>query len=107
MTVKDWVKNNARRHPDKVAVVSGNFRYTFQEFAERSNRLTNSLLSMGLKKGDRVAILDSNCPWYMEFYHGVMQGGMIAVPLNYRLTSADFIYQLNDSGAQCSVSRCV
>lgn len=103
MTVKDWVESNARREPEKIAVISGEVKLTFQQFAEKVNRLGNALLSMGLKKGDRVAFLDKNCPWYLEFYFGVMQAGMIAVPLNYRLVSQEYVYLINNSEAKALI----
>jgi len=59
---------------------------------------------MGLGKGDRVAILDKNCPWYLEFYFGITRAGMVAVPLNYRLVSREYSYLLNNSGAKAVIA---
>jgi acyl-CoA synthetase (AMP-forming)/AMP-acid ligase II len=98
--IKDWVTNNARRYPDKIGIVSGDIRMTFKQIEERVNRLANYLLDMGLQKGDRVAFLDKNCPWYMEFYFGVTRAGMVAVPLNYRLVAQEYIYLINHSEAK-------
>lgn len=103
MIIRDWLSNNARRFPDRKAVVSGGVQYTFGEFAERAARLSNALISLGLGKGDRVAMLDRNCPWYLEFYFGITQAGMVAVPLNYRLVGREYAYLLNNSGARAVI----
>ncbi len=103
MIIRDWVINNARRFPEREAVVSRGVRYTFKEFADRAARLSNALMSLGLGKGDRVAMLDRNCPWYLEFYFGITQAGMVAVPLNYRLVGREYSYLLNNSGAKAII----
>ncbi|AGL03293.1 acyl-CoA synthetase (AMP-forming)/AMP-acid ligase II [Desulfoscipio gibsoniae DSM 7213] len=54
------------------------------------------LLNLGLEKGDRVAFLDKTCPWYLEFYYGITLGGLVAVPLNYRLVERELIYIINN-----------
>lgn len=59
MVINDWIINNARRFPDKVGIINKQARYTFNEVDERVNRLANALIKLGLKKGDRVAFLDS------------------------------------------------
>jgi acyl-CoA synthetase (AMP-forming)/AMP-acid ligase II len=86
LTLKDLLYRNSRRYSDKLAVANGTIRYTFKEFTERCNRLANLFLSQGLEKGDRVAFLDKTCPWYLEFYYGIALGGLVGVPINYRLS---------------------
>lgn len=103
MVINDWVINNARRFPDKVGIISKDVRYTFKEVDERVNRLANALIRLGLKKGDRVAFLDRNCPQYLEFYFGVARAGMVGVPLNYRLVNREYNYLLNNSGARAVI----
>ncbi len=103
MVINDWVINNARRFPNKVGIINKDVRYTFKEVDERVNRLANALIKLGLKKGDRVAFLDRNCPQYLEFYFGVARAGMVGVPLNYRLVSREYTYLLNNSGAKAVI----
>ncbi|MEW5899278.1 MAG: AMP-binding protein, partial [Bacillota bacterium] len=96
-TTRDLLYRNSLRNPGKLAVANGPVRYTFAEFTERCNRLANLLLlGLGLQKGDRVAFLDKTCPWYLEFYYGITIGGLVAVPLNYRLVGRELIYILNN-----------
>ena len=65
---------------------SGAFRkqLTWGEFEVKANRFANLLLTRGVKKGDKVAILLMNCLEWLPIYFGVLKTGALAVPLNYR-----------------------
>ena len=86
-------------YPDKEAVVSGEKRFTYEQFADRTYRLANSLRSMNIFKGDRVAILHQNSHEYLESYFALAQLGGILVPLNFRLSPKELAFILKDSGA--------
>ena len=90
MDLGELPRRNARRYHDKICLVEGDKRYTFQEFNERINRLGNGLLDLGVRKGDRVPILLSNCSEYAELYFGLAKIGAIIVPLNYRLNPREY-----------------
>jgi len=59
------------------------------------------MLDLGIRKGDRVAVLDANSHRYMELYYGVPQIGAILLPINIRLTPGDIMYVLNDAEVKC------
>lgn len=94
----DVVRANAAAHPHKPAFVFGGRSVSFGQFKERSDRLNNALRELGLTRGDRVAILSRNRPEFVEAY-GVSTSGLIAVPLNWRLSPRELLHPLNDSGA--------
>ncbi len=104
MKLTEVLRKAVRLYPDKRAVVCGDASWTYAEFAQRVNRLSQALLSLGVEKGDRVAILHHNCHRYLECYFGVMQIGAVLVPMNYRLTSFDWLDIINDSGARLLVA---
>ncbi len=81
----------------KEGVVCEGLRFTYREFNERSDRLSQALVRLGLKKGDRVAYLSFNCHRLLEAYYGVPQVGAILLPLNIRLSAEELTYILNDS----------
>ena len=72
---------------------------TWGEFDKKANRFCNLLLSRGIKKGDRVAILLMNSLEWLPVYFGVLKAGALAVPLNYRYTAEEIKYclKLSDS----------
>ena len=86
MTLDLIVARNARRFPHKAALVGTGGSRSWLEVDQRVNRLANALLASGLGSGDRVAVLAGNCPEYLEIYFACARAGLIAVPLNYRLT---------------------
>src|SRR5262249_43704774 len=85
---------------DESAVVCGAERLTYGEIALRCRRLAGGLRSLGLSRGDRVALLGANCHRYLEVYQAVPAAGRVVVPLNIRHAEAELRYALEDSGAR-------
>lgn len=79
------------------AVVCGNVRYDWNEFDRRTDMLARGLASLGIKRGDRVAVLMLNCHRYLELYYVCGRMGAVIVPLNYRLARPEIVFILNDS----------
>ncbi len=82
---------------NKLGVVCGDLRFSYSEFNQRCDRLSDALLKLGLRPGDRVAYLSFNCHRLLEAYYGVPQIGAILLPLNIRLNPEELAYILNDS----------
>ena len=76
---------------------------TWSEFNRRANRFANFLLSRGIKKGDKVAILLMNCIEWLPIYFGALKAGAMAVPLNYRYASDEIKYCLELADADVLV----
>jgi len=79
----------------KIGVVSGDQRFTYNQFGERCERLAGGLVASGVKPGDRVALLSFNNHQLLESYFGVPLAGAIAMPLNVRLTPFELTSILN------------
>lgn len=103
MVLTEVLRKAVRLYPRKRAIVCGDRSWTYSEFGERVNRLSQAVLSLGVGKGDRVAILHRNCHRYLECYFGVMQIGGVLVPMNYRLRASDWVTTMEDSGARLIV----
>ncbi len=73
---------------------------TWLEFHKKANRFANFLLSRGLKKGQKVAILLMNCIEWLPIYFGILRAGGIVVPLNFRYTADEIQYCLNKADAE-------
>ncbi len=73
---------------------SGRRELTWAEFNCKANRFANLLLSRGVQKGDKVAVLLMNCLEWLPVYFGILKTGALAVPLNYRYTSDEIKYCL-------------
>ena len=89
------------RYAEKEAVVDGSYRGSFAAHGERVTRLANAMGSeLGIKKGDRVAIMALNSAAYLELYHACYLGAGIINPLNLRLAGPELDYIVRDSGTE-------
>src|SRR6266851_5103518 len=81
----------------RQAVACGETHYTWEEFDQRTDALARGLASLGVVRGDRVAVLMLNCHRYLELYYACARMGAVIVPLNIRLARAEIVFILNDS----------
>ncbi len=129
MPITDLLEHNCKLYGDEVALVElnpalkDNRRMTWKEydliqpegstpyrreitwhvFNEKANRFSNLLLSRGIKKGDKVAILLMNCLEWLPIYFGILKTGALAVPLNFRYTADEIEYCVNKAEADVLV----
>jgi len=96
----DFARRARRLYADREAVVDGSVRLTYREFFERCDRGSSALQKLGVKPGDRVATIAPNTHAHLEAFYAVPQIGAVIVPINFRLTAADFAYILKHSGAK-------
>ena len=121
MVITDFLERNARLYGSEVSLVELNpseerdkvttwwdfnliesagtdapYRreITWKDFDRRANRFANLLLSRGLKRGTKVAILLMNCIEWLPIYFGILKAGCIAVPMNFRYSSDEIKYCL-------------
>ena len=89
-------------NPDREAYIDSKsgLRLTFEELNERTNRLANSLLELGVSPGDRVALALMNSVEFVEAYFAIAKIGGIVVPLNWRLVADELEFILKDSGSK-------
>ena len=100
LTPLDFARRARRLYADREAVVDGDVRLTYRRFFERCDRWAAVLQKFGIKPGDRVATISPNTHAHLEAFYAVPQVGAVIVPINFRLTAADFAYILNHSGAR-------
>jgi fatty-acyl-CoA synthase len=100
LLITDFLERAVRQYGKKVGVVDEEKRFTYAQFGERVNRLSNALLSLGVEKKDRVAAIEINTHRLLEMYYGVPQIGAILLPINIRLSPKEISYVLNDSEAE-------
>ncbi len=97
LTPVRFKRHAARIFGNKEGVVCESLRFTYRQFGERCDRLSNALVRLGLRKSGRVAFLSFNCHRLLEAYFGVPQLGATLLPLNIRLSPEELTYILNDS----------
>ncbi len=102
-TVGDIIRRNARRYPNKEGIVFENVRLTWEEANVRTNKLAHAIIDRGVKKGDRVAILQMNSHHSSELLFGLAKAGILSVSIRYRLSKEEIAYIINDCEANTLV----
>jgi long-chain acyl-CoA synthetase len=101
MNIASWLARAGLSHPGLPAVGQGSrVTQSYGALAQRAARLAGALRALGLKPGDRVAIIAKNCVEYLETIYGIWHGGFAAVPANAKLHGRELGYILEHSGAR-------
>lgn len=95
------VERNARKFPQRVALIDERAQRTYAQLDEQANKLANYLDAQGVRTGDKVALLAKSSIEWVVAYLAILKNRAVCVPLNYRLTSEDIFNSVTD--AKCSV----
>ncbi len=95
-----WLRKHAELHPQRIALVTPERSFTYDELNRESNRVAHALVSLGLKQGDCIAVSCMNLPQFLTTLFGAGKLGVIIVTLNYRLSAPEMAYQIKDSNAR-------
>src|SRR5450755_4709013 len=101
----DLLRRSALRYPDRLALVSGEVRWTYAEFDAAVNRTAAALGERGVEKGDRLALLSHNCWQFAVLNFALARLGVILVPVNFMLGAGEIAYILEHSGATAFVAE--
>lgn len=85
--------------PHKPALIDQGRSWTWSEVQEHVNRDAGALRELGVKAGERVAVLSRNSARYFELYFSIPRAGGVIVPLNHRLAQPELVYCMEDSGS--------
>lgn len=99
MTINDLLARNDRENPDKTYVFFKDKTVTYGEFDRASNKVANALISLGVKKGDRVSIMLPNNLEFLYIMFGCFKLGAVIVPFNTALTTDEVKYVIDHSEA--------
>ncbi len=94
------LEDSARATPERIAVICGDKQMTYAEVNAEANRVARALQSIGIEKGDKVAVSCPNLPFFPTIYYGILKIGAVVVPLNVLLKGREIAYHLADSDAR-------
>jgi long-chain acyl-CoA synthetase len=89
LTLYDLLLRNAALFANRPAVICDDGSYTFQTFLQRVEALAAGLAELSMAPGDRLAMLAQNTPGYLELYGACARLGLVAYPINWRLTAEE------------------
>jgi long-chain acyl-CoA synthetase len=93
------IEQHARRQPDRVALVGAGKSITYGALDAWANQIAGGLAASGIRRGDHVALLCPNLPYFPAVYFGILKTGATVVPLNVLLKPREIAYHLRDSDA--------
>ncbi len=103
LTLGQMLAVHARLRGDRMGVRDLSRAMTFWQWDERSCRLANALLGLGLAKGGRVAVLAYNCVEWAEIYAATAKAGLVAVPVNFRLLGPEVRFIVENAEASALI----
>ncbi|MFW9785387.1 MAG: AMP-binding protein, partial [Candidatus Heimdallarchaeota archaeon] len=98
--VHEYIKRTITKFPNNICIhyKSQNKKYSYRELVYIAKKIGNSLYQAGVRKGDGVGIMTSNCPEFIFCSLGILQIGAILVPINPLLKEADVTHIIKDAG---------
>src|SRR5699024_10508550 len=91
--------DSAEKHSEMNALYFMGKEMSFSDVYKEARKMANYMQELGLKKGDRVAIMLPNCPQAVISYYAILMAGAIVVQTNPLYKERELEYQLNDSGS--------
>jgi fatty-acyl-CoA synthase len=103
LTLADAIATHARLTPNKLGTRDSRRSFSYAQWHARANQLANGLIALGLSSGDKVALLAYNRVEWMEIYTALARAGLVAVPINFRLTAPEIAYIIQHSEARAVI----
>src|ERR1700741_4395796 len=103
-SIVDYIADNARRAPGRVAILFKDKKVTYGELDEAAGRCRGALAAQGVKPGDRVSLVMSDSPERVIAFLGIMGMGAIAVPCSTLLPPDGLAYVFKDSEAKLVIA---
>jgi len=97
MNIAFWVQRWRELHPDKPAIIFNGQTISYRQLHARSNQTAAWMQSIGIEKGDRVAVMMANSLEFIDVFLACSRLGAIFVPINYRITAAELKHPITNA----------
>jgi crotonobetaine/carnitine-CoA ligase len=101
--VRDLIRTRAAASPDREYLIFQDRTFTYRDLDRRSRQVAHGFSGLGLKKGDRAAVLLSNCPEFLFVWWALLRLGAVMVPVNLQLSGGEAAHIINHSEAKAVV----
>ncbi len=105
VSIPEMFDKMVEKYGGSTAIIFYGKKISYRELKELADRFAAGLAGLGVKKGDRVALLLLNCPQYIISYMGALKAGAVVTPVSPVYTSQEVRHQLTDSGARVVVCQ--
>jgi long-chain acyl-CoA synthetase len=100
LSLASILSESARRRPDALALIEGEQRLTFAELWQQARTQAGALLELGIRPGDKVALVAPNTAEFPRAYYAIIAAGAVVVPVHLLLTAPEMAFVLRDSEAR-------
>jgi long-chain acyl-CoA synthetase len=104
ITLHELFENTVRDYPDNTATIFFGERLTYRQLDDQAGRFAAALQSLGVKRGDRVAIILPNCPQFIIALFGALKAGAVVLPTNPLYVQRELRNQFNDAGVETVIA---
>ncbi|MDP8216632.1 MAG: long-chain fatty acid--CoA ligase [Candidatus Kaelpia imicola] len=104
MTLTERLEESCRIYSKKDALIFGKRRITYRQLNSQVTTVSYGLIRLGIKKGEKIAILLKNCPEYIVSYFAILKVGGIAIPLNFMLKEEELKYILDNAEVSTTIT---
>ncbi len=102
--IHHFLEESARLYPDKVALVQGDVRLTYEEINSKANQFASWLVDQGVSPGDRITLILKNSPEYVISYYALLKAGAVAVPLSTDISAEALGRTIEEVGPSVLIS---
>src|SRR5437762_1020082 len=104
ITLQEFFEAAAQGYPNNTATIFFGRRMTYAQLDDHANRFAAALQSLGVQKGDRVALILPNCPQFLIALYGALKAGAVVLPTNPLYVQRELRKQFNDAGVETVVA---
>jgi long-chain acyl-CoA synthetase len=104
ITLHEMFERTVRDYPNNTATIFFGKRLTYAQLDDHANRFAAGLQSLGVKQGDRVALILPNCPQFIIALYGALKAGAVVLPTNPLYVQRELRGQFNDAGVETVVA---
>ena len=104
-TLKQFLREATRNNSQSILLFHGGRRYSYSDLARAAGRVANALMRIGVKKGDRIALLLNNCPEFLFVVFAASEVGAVFVPINTSFTAEEAHYILHHSESSLLITQ--
>jgi long-chain acyl-CoA synthetase len=103
-TLPQLLERTASKSPRATALIYFGTRISYEQLHDHANHLAAGLQALGVRKGDRVALMMPNCPQFVISYFGALRAGAIVTATNSMYTAREVTHQWNDAGPKVVIA---
>ena len=104
IAIDEMLRITSRDYPNSTALIFGGSKMSYQELDQLVDNFASGLFRMGIRKGDRIALLLPNCPQMVIAFYSIFRLGAIAVPTNPMYQEKEISYQVENAGADTLIT---